>query len=128
MRVTQAVVRAMDEVEEVAVEGTRGTTIRMLLGPEDGTPNFATRCFTIAPGGRIPCHRHDAIEHEQVILEGEMVIGLDQREETVRVGDCVFIPARVAHWYENRSTGPVRFLCVVPICENYQMEWLEELE
>ena len=125
---TEPVVRPMDTSTEVAVERSRGTTIQILLGPEEGVPNFATRRFTIQPDGRIPCHRHEYIEHEQVVLEGSMVIGLDKREATVSAGDCVFIPAGVAHWYENRGEIPVRFLCVVPMTEDYQTEWLEPPE
>jgi len=97
----------------------------VLLGPDDGVPNFVTRRFTLEPGARIPSHRHDAIEHEQVMLEGEMVLGLDDEIVTVRAGDCVFIPAGTAHWYENRGDAPVRFLCIVPRTEDYQSEWLE---
>ena len=71
-------------------------------------------------------HRHATIEHQQVVLEGEMAIALDDREVVVRAGDCLLIPAGVAHWYENRGDVPVRFLCVVPITSEYQTEWLEE--
>ena len=124
----EPVVRPMDAIEEVTVEKSRGTTIQILLGPEEGVPNFATRRFTIQPGGRIPCHRHESIEHEQVVLEGAMVIGLDGVETNVAAGDCVFIPAGVAHWYENRGPVPVRFLCVVPMTADYQTEWLEPPE
>ncbi len=124
----EPVVRPMDASEAVEVERSRGTTIQILLGPEEGVPNFATRRFTIQPGGRIPSHRHEHIEHEQVVLEGSMVIGLDQREVTVTVGDCMFIPTGVAHWYENRGAVPVRFLCMVPMTQDYQTEWLEPPE
>jgi len=119
-------VRALDAVEEVIVPRCRGASLKVLLGPEIGVPNFITRHFTLHPGGRIPCHRHDDIEHEQVVLEGTMVIGLDARESTVGPGDSIFIPAGVSHWYENRSDTAVRFLCVVPRTDDYQTEWLEE--
>ena len=119
-------VRALDAVEEVTVPRCRGASLKVLLGPEIGAPNFITRHFTLAPGGRIPCHRHDDIEHEQVVLEGKMVIGLDARESEVGPGDSIFIPAGVSHWYENRSDAAVRFLCVVPRTDDYQTEWLEE--
>jgi len=119
------VVRAMSGVTETAVERARGATIQVLIGPDDGAPRFFTRRFTIQPGGRIPKHRHEDIEHEQVVLEGEMVIGLDDDERTVRAGDTIFIPAGVSHWYENRSGDVMRFLCVVPRSDNYQTEWLE---
>ena len=120
------VVRALDSVDSVPVPRCRGASLRVLLGPESGVPNFITRQFTLEPGGRIPCHRHDHIEHEQVILEGRMVMGLNAREVEVGPGDSVFIPAGADHWYENRGTTAVRFLCVVPQTDDYQTEWLEE--
>ena len=120
-------IRSSSEVQATPVEGCRGATIQILLGPEQGTPNFATRCFTLAPGGRIPAHRHVRIEHEQYMLDGEMVLCLDGEEHTVRAGDCMFIPAGTAHWYENRGPQPARFLCMVPLTGDYQTEWLEEL-
>lgn len=118
------VVRSIDSVQRQEVERSRGASIQVLLGPDDRVPNFATRCFTLAAGGRIPRHRHATIEHEQVMLEGEMVLGLDDEVVTVRAGDCMLIPAGVAHWYENRSETPVRFLCMVPLTDEYQTEWL----
>jgi len=122
---SRPVIRPLSEVPDQQVPRTRGTTIQILLGPGEGATNFVTRRFTISPGGRIPSHRHDSIEHEQVMLEGEMVLGLDQIERTVHAGDCVFIPPGVAHWYENRGQEPVRFLCMVPNTNDYQTEWLE---
>ncbi len=119
------VIRPMSAAAETAVERSRGATIQVLIGPDDGAPRFFTRRFTIQPGGRIPKHRHADVEHEQVVLEGEMVIGLDDDERTVKVGDTLFIPAGVAHWYENRSAEPMRFLCMVPRTDRYETEWLE---
>lgn len=119
------VVRSMDAVQSTTVDRARGASMQVLLGPVDGIPNFVTRRFTLEPGGRIPSHRHPSIEHEQVVLEGEMVLALDDREHVVRAGDCVFIPAGVAHWYENHGVVPVRFLCVVPQTADYATEWLE---
>jgi quercetin dioxygenase-like cupin family protein len=119
------VVRNIDAIEPQVVDRSRGAEIQVLLGPSDGVPNFVTRRFTLAPGGRIPRHRHDSIEHEQVMLSGSMVIGLDDREIEVAAGDCILIPPRVAHWYENRSDETAAFLCVVPQTADYQTEWLE---
>ena len=122
------VIRGAAAVAPQPVDRTRGTAIQILIGPADGAPNFMTRRFTIDPGGRIPRHRHDSIEHEQVMLSGTMTIGLDNREVDVTAGDSVFIPAGVSHWYENRTDEPVAFLCMVPITAEYQTEWLEPAE
>lgn len=120
------VIRPVATTPAVAVERSRGATIKVLLGPDDRVPNFATREFTLQPGGRIPCHSHDQIEHEQVVLEGEMTIGLDEATHVVRRGDSLFIPAGTAHWYENRTDQPVRFLCMVPLTDAYQTTWHED--
>jgi quercetin dioxygenase-like cupin family protein len=118
-------VRSSESVPSETVVRSRGTALQILIGPTDGAPNFITRRFTLERGGRIPKHRHDTIEHEQVMLAGTMVIGLNDHEVEVTEGDCVFIPAGVAHWYENRSDSTAVFLCVVPRTAEYHTEWLE---
>jgi len=122
------VIRSTATVAPQPVERARGADIQVLIGPGDGAPNFITRRFSLAAGGRIPRHRHDTIEHEQVMLSGSMVIGFDAREAEVSAGDCIFIPAGVAHWYENRSEAPAVFLCIVPLTTDFQTEWLEPPE
>jgi quercetin dioxygenase-like cupin family protein len=120
------IVRALDSVVAHEVERSTGATIQTLLGPADGVPNYFSRRFTIQPDGVIPTHRHHQIEHEQVVLKGEMVLILDGEEHRVHAGDCIYIPPRVAHRYENRGTSAVEFICVVPACADYQTEWLED--
>ena len=116
----------MEQPEAFPVDRAPGARMQVLLGPEDGTPNFVTRRFTLDPGTRIPRHQHDSIEHEQVMLAGRMTLGLDADEVEVAAGDCMLIPAGVAHWYENRGAEPAVFLCVVPRTSDYATEWLEE--
>jgi quercetin dioxygenase-like cupin family protein len=122
------VVRAVSSVDALTVERSRGAAIQVLIGPGEGAPNFITRRFTLKPGGRIPRHRHDTIEHEQFMLASSVVIGLDDDEIEVAEGDCIFIPAGVSHWYENRTDRTASFLCMVPITEDYRTEWLEPPE
>ena len=125
MRDSMWVVRAADEVPATSVDRATGTSIQVLLGPNENVPRFVLRRFTIGPGGRIPTHLHDSIEHEQYVLEGELTLGLAGEERTLHPGDVVLIPAGVAHWYENRTSSPVRFLCIVPRTDFYRTEWLE---
>lgn len=107
------------------VNRARGARMAVLVGPQLADPRFITRRFTLDPGGRIPEHLHDAIEHEQVVVSGEMAIGLGGVTHVVRAGDAVLIPAGCPHWYENRGSVPVEFLCVVPATADYRTEWLE---
>jgi len=122
----EPIVKPMTVVPPEQVPRSPGATIQVLLGPADGMPNFHTRLFTLEPGARIPEHRHDTIEHEQVVLDGEMAIALDGAERVAQKGDCVYIPAGCAHWYENRGASPCRFICIIPAGIEYGTEWLEE--
>jgi quercetin dioxygenase-like cupin family protein len=121
-----AVVVGPGEVEAPPVRRARGARMAVLLGPEQGAPNFVTRRFLLSPGAYIPKHRHPTIEHEQVMVRGEMVIEIDGVERTVRPGDAIFLPAGCAHAYANRGAAEVEFLCVVPVTADYATEWLEE--
>ncbi len=117
--------RSSADVQELDVENSKGATIQILLGPDDGVPNFYTRRFTIQPGGYIPLHRHDVLEHEQVVLSGEMLLVLDGHKQSVQEGDCIYIPAGVAHSYKNTGPRSVVFLCMVPSITAYETEWLK---
>jgi len=119
------VVRQIDAIPANPVARTRGARMAVLIGPEQGAPNFVTRRFLLAPGGRIPAHLHPTIEHEQVILRGEMVLGSGTAERVVRAGEAVFLPAGTPHWYENRGAEEVEFLCIIPNTPGYATEWLE---
>ena len=123
---TEPTVVSEKQAEQVPVRRARGARMAVLIGPDEGAARFVMRRFVLAANGRIPTHRHDTIEHEQVVLRGEMTLGLGDAVHTVRAGDAIFIPAGTAHWYENRGTEEVEFLCAVPLTVDYATEWLEE--
>ncbi|MFC6726829.1 cupin domain-containing protein, partial [Halobium palmae] len=89
----------------------------VLVDERDGAPNFAIRRFTLDPGAEVPRHTNE-VEHEQHVLEGEYVVGLDgpdgETEHVVRAGDSLFVPAGTVHWYRNEGDEPGAFLCAVP--------------
>jgi quercetin dioxygenase-like cupin family protein len=122
---TKPFVRPAAAVPKKPVAKGKGAFLQVLIGPEEGAANFILRRFTLEPGGRIPAHRHPTIEHEQYVLKGRMTVGLDGVEHEAAAGETVFIPAGVAHWYENRGDEPVEFLCVIPRTRDYETEWLE---
>ena len=121
----KSIIRKMDDVKSNPVDRSEGATIQVLLGADDAMPNYYTRRFTLNPGAKIPSHRHDDIEHQQVILEGEMVVILDGKEQLAREGDVLYLPAKVFHSYENRGSLPCRFLCIIPAVSNYTTEWAD---
>ncbi|MFH1999323.1 MAG: cupin domain-containing protein [Planctomycetota bacterium] len=119
---TEPLIRSIEGVAAAPVPNTKGVSIQVLLGLDDQMPHFQTRLFTLDPGAVIPEHCHDTIEHEQVMLEGEMVLILDGQERTAKAGNVVYIPANVKHSYENRGKTATRFLCMIPNGE-YSTQW-----
>ena len=57
------------QLEDVNVEGAKGTKIRWLISQKDNAPNFAMRMFEVEPNGNTPFHLH-TWEHEVFCLEG----------------------------------------------------------
>ena len=110
---TQPLVRRSDEVEYESVDATDGLRKGVLIGPDDGAPQFAMRRFRLAPGAEVPKHTNE-VEHEQYVLEGEYVVGMGDDERTVGPGDSLLIPAGTVHWYRNEFDEEGAFICVVP--------------
>ncbi len=105
-------VKHTHEIEAKPVQAGQDTTIQVLISPEEG-PHFAMRRFEMKPGGGMPRHTN-LVEHEQYVLSGRAKIGIGLEVYEVRQGDVVFIPANVAHWYQNIGEEPFAFLCLVP--------------
>jgi quercetin dioxygenase-like cupin family protein len=107
------VVRRAKEVTEEPVDAADGLAKGVLVDDSDGAPNFAMRRFTLAAGSEVPEHTN-AVEHEQYVLGGEYVVGVENEEYEVAAGDSLLIPAGTVHWYRNESEEPGAFICVVP--------------
>jgi len=109
----EAVVRRAGEIDYETVDAADGLEKGVLVGPDQGAPNFAIRRFTLAPGTDVPEHTNE-VEHEQYVLEGEYVVGIGEEEHTLEAGDSLLIPAGTVHWYRNDSERQGAFLCAVP--------------
>ena len=107
-----AVVKRSDAVEREEVAAGTATETQLLLGPDDGTPHFAMRRFTMGKGGGMPRHTN-TVEHEQFVLRGRARIGIGDRVHEVGPEDVLYIPAGVPHYYEVVE-APFEFLCMVP--------------
>jgi quercetin dioxygenase-like cupin family protein len=107
------VIKRAADIEYDPVDAADGLSKGVLLSEADGTPHFSMRRFTIDPGAAVPKHTN-AVEHEQYVLEGEYVVGIDGEEHTVSAGDSLLIPAGVVHWYRNEGDEAGAFICAVP--------------
>lgn len=119
------IIKDVESVPAIPVDRCEGAFVQILLGSTDSMPNFYTRRFTLEAAGHIPLHSHPDIEHEQLVLEGQFELLLEGRTQTLRQGDCVYLPAGLIHGYRNPNREPARFLCVVPATDSYRTDWME---
>ncbi|MDX1660445.1 MAG: cupin domain-containing protein [Gemmatimonadota bacterium] len=105
-------VKAARSVESRPVEAGTATEVRVLLGEDDGAPNFAMRLFTMGEGGGMPRHVN-RVEHEQYVVSGRAHVKIADEVHEVASGDVLYIPAHTPHSYEVVE-APFEFLCVVP--------------
>ena len=106
-------VRRAAEIDYDPVDAADGLAKGVLVGEAHGASNLALRRFILDPGATVPKHTNE-IEHEQYVLAGEYVVGIDDEEYTVSPGDSLFIPAGTVHWYRNAGDEPGAFICAVP--------------
>ncbi len=106
------VVKKAAAVELKEVSAGVATRAQVLLGNNDGMPNFAMRRFVMGAGGGMPRHTN-TVEHEQYVLTGRARISIGDDEHEVSAGTVVYIPAGVPHHYEVLE-APFEFLCMVP--------------
>lgn len=97
----------------VELEGSKGCSVRWLVGPEQGAPNFAMRQFEVAAGGHTPRHRHP-YEHEVFVLEGTGEVLEGDVAHPLRSGDVIYVRPDEVHQFRNTGNVPLKFLCLVP--------------
>ncbi|MFB6152074.1 MAG: cupin domain-containing protein [Haloarculaceae archaeon] len=117
-------VRRAEEITAEPVDAADGLSKAVLVGEEHGAPNLAVRRFTLEPGAEVPRHTNE-VEHEQYVLEGEYVVGVDGEEYEVGPGDALHIPAGAVHWYRNDGETAGSFICAVPTGDD-AIELVEE--
>jgi quercetin dioxygenase-like cupin family protein len=100
--------------DPVAFEGAVNCRMRCLIGPEDKAPSFSMRQFEVAPGGHTPKHSH-GYEHQVFILEGTGLVLEGDVEHPLKSGAVVFVPPNQIHQFRNTGSGPLKFLCIIPI-------------
>lgn len=108
----EATVRPADAVTRNIVKAGTATEVQVLVGPEQGAPNFALRRFIMGTGGGMPLHTNE-VEHEQYVLRGRARITVGKAVHEVAEGHTLYIPARMPHSYQVLE-APFEFICVVP--------------
>jgi quercetin dioxygenase-like cupin family protein len=116
IELTEIWIRHYSEVTatDVEMEGVEKVKLRMVIGKDEGAPNFIMRIFEVEPGGHTPFHAHEW-EHENFVMDGEgLLVMPDGSKRRLKPGDVAFVPPNVKHQYRNESDELFRFICLVP--------------
>lgn len=108
----EGVVKRSTEVPCAPVAAGTATETSVLIGPDDGAPNFAMRRFRMGEGGGMPRHTN-LVEHEQYVVRGRAHVTVGDTVHQVAEGDVLLIPGGTPHSYEV-TQAPFEFLCIVP--------------
>jgi quercetin dioxygenase-like cupin family protein len=100
----------MSEVDEPGITGVK---MKVLMGTDQGAPNFVMREFALEKGGHTAYHTHEW-EHEVYVIGGRGAIKQGDEETTVEPGSFALIKPNEEHQFLNKGNEVFRFLCVVP--------------
>jgi len=110
------IIRKLESVPSTAVDmdGVKGITKQLVLGSDDGVPNFSFRVFTVEPGGHSPHHTHD-LEHLNFVISGQgALVDGDGNLNPIGAGEFAFVAPGDVHQFRNTGDEPFVFICAVP--------------
>src|ERR1043166_488659 len=109
---TRGLTRARPDTDESLVHlAVAGDTYTILVAGTDTAGRYTLIDMHVPPGGGPPPHRHD-FEETFIVLDGELDVTFRGNKSFVRAGDTVNIPSNAPHQFHNRSSKPVRLLCI----------------
>ena len=98
----------------VEMEGAKDVTMKILIGPDDGSRNIIMRLFRVLAGGHTPYHTHD-FEHLVRVLAGKgVVIDEDGNKHELSPGQSVFVKPNEKHQFANPFSEPFEMTCTIP--------------
>jgi len=97
----------------VAMDGVKDVHKAVVVGKQEGWPDYTMRLFRIGPEGFTPHHQHDW-EHVNYITKGRGQLTLGEERIEVTEGDYAYVPPNVKHQFRNPFDGDFEFICIVP--------------
>ena len=94
-------------------EGAVGARMAVLIGPQEGAPNFVMRRIELEAGGCTPYHSH-AWEHVVYILNGTGKLQGTAGHLDLKPDSSVFILPGEEHQFAADPLTPLVFLCTIP--------------
>ncbi len=109
------IVGRLEDVKSILMQGEdlKHTSMRRLLGPEDGFSGYAMRVFTVQPDGFTPQHTHDW-PHINLVVSGEGTLQTGEYFTPIEQGSYAYVPPGMLHQFRNTGREPLVFMCIVP--------------
>jgi len=109
------IIRHYEDVETLTPQepGIVGVKMRVVIGEEEGAPNFIMRHFSVEPGGQSPYHSHPW-EHEVFVLKGEGEVIQGDKAFRISPGNVIYISPGEEHQFVNKGNELMEFLCLIP--------------
>ncbi len=104
---SQDVKKIVDRLKESsAVEAREHRTVYRPWGSytslETG-PGYQVKRINVSPGSRLSLQSHHRRAENWVVIRGEALVTIDDRQFTLKVGERAFIPVEARHRLENRG-------------------------
>ena len=97
-----------------------GVQSRQLVWERNSPDSLVTITrVTMEPGAASQRHSHQRSEQIWIIEQGEGVLLLAEKTETLRAGDIVRTPAGAVHGISNNATRPLVYLAVTAPPQNF---------
>ncbi|MFA6528946.1 MAG: cupin domain-containing protein [Candidatus Gracilibacteria bacterium] len=98
---------------KMEMDGAKDVTMKVLIGPKDGSQNIIMRYFRIFPGGHTPLHEHN-FEHIIKVEKGNgLAIDENGKEHKITEGQSIFVESNKRHQFRNNSSEPFEFTCAI---------------
>jgi len=96
----------------IHTDQVRGVIKHILVGPDDGAPNFVIRYFHVPVGDNTFYDQHSH-EHGILILHGSAKVQINDDFFELGPLDAIFISGNDVHQLTNIGDEPLGFLCVI---------------
>lgn len=97
---------------EINTDIVHGVMKHVLVGPDDGAPNFIIRYFNV-PVGEMTFYDQHPHEHGIVILHGKARVQINDDFYELEPLSSIFISGNDIHQLTNIGDKPLGFLCVI---------------
>lgn len=97
---------------EINTDEVHNVLNHVLVGPDDGAPNFVIRYFYV-PIGENTFYEQHPHEHGVVILKGKAKVQINDDFYELGPLDSVFVSGNDIHQFTNIGDGPLSFICVI---------------